>query len=416
MNSVELPIRKFPCPGCGADLDFDPGLGRLKCPYCDRKEAIPQTAAEIQVHDYEEYFSGKRTRLSRLAAAAVELDCPDCGAGIIFEPPDSAGQCPFCAANLSIAQTRLASATLAPEGIVPFGCDRATAKKQLQRWLNQRWLTPAGFRKLVQLDNLEGIYLPYWSYNFLTTTDYTARRMLTNKSGTVQRLFNNVLVPAIQSINLTRLQALRPWRGKNANALAANPVLSNLYSFLRDLVSRPVSPEVGQTSSFLLTLSHHPLQADLCVYSSAYLAGFKAQRPQISLKAGFETAQQQVKAEIDRAVRSRLGDKEHKILQQSTAYSAITFKLVLLPVWLCTYRYQNKRYQVIINGCTQKMQGDYPISKLRRFVAGTISIILFLTLWNFLPILFFLFLAVSPLIIIILSLHQQSRAKNSHSK
>ena len=367
MNSAQLPIRKFPCPGCGADLDFDPGIGRLKCPHCNREEAIPQTAEEIQAHDYEEYFSGKRTRLSRLAAAAVELDCPDCGAGIIFEPPDSAGQCPFCAANLSIAQTRLASATLSPEGIVPFQCDRATAQKQLQRWLKQRWLAPFGFSRLVQPDKLEGVYLPHWTYDFQTTTRYTGSRYVyyggnenrQSTSGTVDCSFKGVLVPATTSVSSDCLQALRPWQGKDTK----HTFFTNLLSFLKELRLLFPVQFFNQPDGAV-----HPLQADLRLYSSAYLAGFKAQRPQVSLKAGFETSQKQVKTAINCAICDRLGGEQPFILGQSTAYSAITFKLVLLPLWLCAYRYQDKQYQVAINGCTQKLQGNYPISRSKRFL------------------------------------------------
>ncbi len=416
MNNVSLPIRKFPCPGCGADLDFNPQLGQLKCPYCDREEVIPQTAADIQAHDYEEYFSGKRTRLSQLAAAAVELDCPDCGAGMIFEPPDAAGQCPFCAANLSIAQTRLASATLAPEGIVPFGCERATAREQLQRWLQQRWFAPSGFRQLVQPDKLEGVYLPHWAYDFQTTTRYTGQRGKSvgdrtrwqNTSGVAHRSFQNILVPATTAVSADRLHALRPWRGKGTSALTKPTCSANLLSYVRQFLLLTPLKVYGP----VLDNAKQPLQANLHVYSSAYLAGFKAQRPQVSLKAGFETAQKQVQEAIKEAICLNIGGDRQRISEQSTTYSAVTFKLVLLPVWLCAYRYQGKRYQATINGCTQKLEGNYPISKHKRCTAIAISIIMLLTLWNIFPVLFFLLLMFGPGIIILFLFSQSSQTQN----
>lgn len=430
MSNSLLPIRKFPCPGCGADLDFDPSIGQLKCPYCSREEAIPQTAEEIQSHSYEEYFSGQRTRLSRLAATAVELDCPDCGAGLVFEPPDVAGRCPFCAANLAVAQTRLASPTLSPEGIVPFQCDRATARKQLQKWLKGRWLAPFGFSQLVQPDKMEGVYLPFWAYDFQTTTHYDGERgtyyyrnnerrtRWNNVSGIVNCSFQEVLVSATTALSAPRLQALRPWK-KDAHGSAVNPSSPTLIKLSENVkvyhFSQPgpgdpkqIAPPWGKRKQ-----SGEELQADLCAYSSAYLAGFKAQRYQMSLKDGFELAQDKVKKSIERAVCQDIGGDRQKIEQLSMAHSAITYKLVLLPVWLCAYRYRGKQYQVAINGCTQKLQGDYPISHLKRWalilLGAAISLPILLL---FLPILLSSFPLLIFAVLGIVDLIQRSRKQH----
>jgi len=423
MSHSPLPIRKFPCPGCGADLDFDPSIGQLKCPYCSREEAVPQTAEAIQAHSYEEYFSGgQRTRLSRLAETAVELDCPDCGAGLIFEPPDVAGRCPFCAANLAVAQTRLASPTLSPAGIVPFQCDRATTRKQLQHWLNSRWLAPFGFSKSVQPDTLEGVYLPFWMYDFQTAAHYAGKRgkvyyrdgrqatRWTLVSGIVNCSFNDVVIPATPALSPQRLRALSPW-AKDVPAPARNSFRSEFFSQLKDLrkSSRPISPK-EQTASLLAEENqfNQQLRANLCTYSSAYLAGFKAQRYQMSLDAGFESAQNKVKDVIERSVREDIGGDRQKMFQCSNAHSAITFKLVLLPVWLYAYRYRGKQYQVAINGCSQKLQGDYPISTLKRSlvrlfpvaIAVLAPLVLFLLLRGILLILWGLLLICLKLLVI----------------
>ena len=43
-------------------------------------------------------------------------------------------------------------------------------------------------------------------------------------------------------------------------------------------------------------------------------------------------------------------------------YSAITFKHLLLPVWISAYRFQDKIYQVLVNARTGEVQGARPYS------------------------------------------------------
>ena len=43
-------------------------------------------------------------------------------------------------------------------------------------------------------------------------------------------------------------------------------------------------------------------------------------------------------------------------------YSGQTFKHILVPVWLLTYNFGAKAFQVVVNGVTGRMAGDYPKS------------------------------------------------------
>ena len=281
---------------------------------------------------------------------------------------------------------------------------------------------------------MEGVYLPFWAYDFQTTTHYDGERgtyyyrsnerrtRWNNVSGIANCSFHEVLVPAATSLGTSRLQALRPWK-KDANGSAANsssPTLLKLsenvkvYHFSQPGSSDPKSGPKQVTPPWLKRKqSGEELQADLCAYSSAYLAGFKAQRYQVSLKDGFEIAQDKVKKSIDRAVFQDIGGDRQKIERLSIAHSAITYKLVLLPVWLCAYRYRGKQYQVAINGCTQKLQGDYPISHLKRWALILLGAAIALPiLLLFLPILLSSFPLVIFFVLGILDLIQRSRKQH----
>ena len=81
-------------------------------------------------------------------------------------------------------------------------------------------------------------------------------------------------------------------------------------------------------------------------------------------------------------IRQDIGGDEQRIHQVSTAYSAITFKHLLLPVWISAYRFQDRVYQVVVNARTGEVQGERPYSplKIAAFVVFLILIFFLLIL------------------------------------
>jgi hypothetical protein len=67
------------------------------------------------------------------------------------------------------------------------------------------------------------------------------------------------------------------------------------------------------------------------------------------------------------------GDTQRN-LEIFPAFSGRTFKHVLVPVWLLTYIYGNKPWQVVVNGYTGRMAGQYPKSPWK--IAALVLVIL----------------------------------------
>ena len=149
-------------------------------------------------------------------------------------------------------------------------------------------------------------------------------------SGRVDRSFDDILIPATTSVDCDRLNALEPWH----------------------------------------------LKESLRAYNSSYLAGFEAQRSQVSLPQGFESAKNVMAGTIRYDVCRDIGGDEQRVDTISTDYNAITFKHILLPVWLCAYRYQNQRYQVMVNARTAEVQGERPYSVWKITAAVVSGIVL----------------------------------------
>jgi hypothetical protein len=343
MNDPSSTIRRYRCPSCAADLIFEPKDGCLECPYCNRKEQIPASAAEIRENSYLDYLVAKPGQMQVLGSNAQEIQCTSCGALVTFTPPEVTGECSFCGARF-VNQPKSADPVIVPEALLPFSWTQSQALDRVKTWLSSRWFAPNALKQVARPDKLQGIYLPFWTYDSYTVSHYSGQRgeyyYVTETytetdsegkevtrtrqvrhtrwhpaSGTVSRWFDDVLIAASRALPRPRLDALQPW----------------------DL--RQLKP-----------------------YDPAFLAGYKAQRYQVPLEEGFQEAQEVMASKIREDVRRDIGGDEQIVDQIDTAYSGITFKHLLLPVWLTAYRFNQKVYQVMVNARTGEVQGERPFS------------------------------------------------------
>ena len=229
----------YPCSSCGADLLFEPQDGFLTCPYCGHKEAIAASQEQVQEQPYEQHLQIRPEQMATLAAGALEVQCQSCGAKSIFTPPEVAGRCDFCGVQI-VAQPKSADPILTPGGVLPFAVTQQQATGELRQWLSTRWFAPNGLKYFAQPDAIQGVYLPFWTYDTNTTTQYEGHRgeyyyvteTYTERdsqgrevqrtrqvrhtrwyptSGTVVDSFDDVLIPATLSLSPDRLTSLEPW-------------------------------------------------------------------------------------------------------------------------------------------------------------------------------------------------------------
>jgi hypothetical protein len=127
----------------------------------------------------------------------------------------------------------------------------------------------------------------------------------------------------------------------------------------------------------------HPWNLDqVVVYEPGYLSGFRVQRYQIELDQAFELTKPGMQPTIDAAIRRDIGGDDQRIHTQSTTYRNRTFKYLLLPVWIASYRHKTQSYQVMINGETGKVAGDHPYSVFKVLLAvGTTCLVALALLW-----------------------------------
>ena len=333
-------LGRFPCAHCGAVLKYAPGTTHLLCNYCGFENRIEYRAGVIQEFDLQEAL--RRLSKPRTEAPKPQIHCDECGAGFQFETNIHAGECPFCGSPIVAATAQ--NKPIQPKSLLPFRINEAEARQQFQRWIEGLWFTPNTVKKYARSESkLTGVYLPYWTFDSDTETDYVGERgdvyyvdqpiqvtrnnqvvteirrvpkiHWTPVSGHVSRFFDDVLIGASKSLPRKILDALQPW----------------------DL-------------------------EELIPYDENYLSGFRSEYYQVDLDEGFDYAKQVMDSVIYRDIAYDIGGDHQRIHQVRTRHRATTYKHCLLPVWSAAFRYRDKSYRFVINGRSGKVQGERPYS------------------------------------------------------
>ena len=342
MARPEAEGRLFPCEGCGADLRFHVGVQKLECPYCGYTKEIELPAdGAIAEQDLETVLAELAAKKSTDAAPPDtesdlnEVDCDACGATVAFTGTLTSSECPYCGVPIQRGNVHKALDRIPVDGVLPFLVPRAKARENLAKWVKSRWFAPNDFKKRGAKGKFNGVYLPYWTFDSMTSNRYAGMRgdhyyvtvgsgknrkrvrktRWSARSGSFQRFFDDVLVVAGRGLPRARLRDLEPW----------------------------------------------PL--DRCMpFDQQVLAGFMARTYDVELREGFATGRERMEAAIRDDVRRRIGGDVQKITSLDSQFAALTFKHLLLPVWMMAYRYRDKTYQVVVNAATGEVQGDRPWS------------------------------------------------------
>ena len=344
---------EFPCESCGSKLVFEPGQSQLRCPYCDHIQPIlPGDAGPVAEYDfYTARQHARRMRAADLAANGREWQCTGCGALSVTDKQSD--RCSFCDSPV-VVDTRQAE-VFAPESLLPFDVDEARAREVFGEWLRSLWFAPNDLVNKAKNEGIDGVYLPYWTYDATTTTHYSGQRgdhywvtetytdsegktqsrqvrktRWTWTSGVVHDLFDDVLICASRSLPAWLVQRLEPW---------------DLHG--------------------------------LTTYNPAYLSGFVAERYRVDLEDGFCEAKTRMEPEIRDSIRGDIGGDEQRISRLSTNYDQVRFKHFLLPLWISSFRYGDEVYRFVVNARTGEPAGERPWSaaKIAAAIVGGIALI-----------------------------------------
>ncbi len=351
------------CVGCGGNLKFAPGTEHLNCEYCGAKNEIKPAegvSTVIEENDFESFLNQAANSSDKKEVSTVK--CDNCGASTTLKPNIASSTCPYCDTALVIKNASTCS-IISPKYVLPFKIERKAANESFIKWVGGLWFAPGDLKKYAanSAEKLNGVYMPFWTYDTDTTTRYTGMRgdhyyvtesytdsqgksqtrsvqktRWSGASGTVNNNFDDVLVCASHSLPEKLVHALEPW---DLPALAG--------------------------------------------YDDRYLSGFVTESYQLGLKEGFDSAKQIMAPTIRTTICSDIGGDVQQVTTQSSDYDNIKFKHILLPLWISAYRYNNKVYRFMINARTGEVQGERPWSTAKIVLCVLGAIVIGVGVWYF---------------------------------
>jgi DNA-directed RNA polymerase subunit RPC12/RpoP len=327
--------RRFPCKGCGAALLFQPGSDTLACPHCRHVEKIPTTAEEIEEFSFNDYL-GKARR--GIGGGGRDARCTACGAVVRLSAESAATRCAFCGTPLVEEVEGIGGADVRPEAVAPFRIDASQAQQRFRIWVARLWFAPAALAREARGTRAQGIYRAYWTFDAHTVSRYRGER------GDAR--YTTVPVTTwVRGRAVVRMQTVRTvtWSWREGTHAA----------FFDDVLV-----PAGRDRS----VACHFSPRALVPYAPEFLSGFEAERPSTTPEEGWTEAKEIVAAEIHGACCREIGGDEQRSVRVDTAYRGITFKLVLLPAYLASYRYGERVYRFHVDGQTGAVHGERPWS------------------------------------------------------
>lgn len=332
--------RQFPCSSCGAPLVWSPGDATQRCTACGQTVSAPAAAA-VREFDYASFARSLGNEAPQEERLVVS--CAGCGGETTFNPNVIAGRCAFC--DSAITAQAQSKRFIKPHCVLPFKVTREQALSSFGKWLSTRWFAPGALKRMARADSqrLRGVYLPFWTYDAETTTAYEGLRgdyYYETESYTTEENGRTV----------TKTRQVRHTRWRQASGRVANSfddiLIAASESVPRELVTK---------------LEPWGLES-VVPYTDEYLAGFECESYQLPLEGGFDAARGIMATVIEATIISDIGGDEQRVNDRQTEYRDVTFKHLLLPLWLCTYRYRDKVFRFVVNARTGEVQGERPWS------------------------------------------------------
>ena len=342
------------CPNCAGTLVYDPETKGILCNFCGYTKAMP-TAQELSPVEEMNFEEAKSRASYDWGTNKKSVICQSCSGVSIYDSLETAAICPFCGStNIMPAQ---ANDSIAPGGVCPFEIPLKSAGSLFSRWLKSRIFTPSAAKKQAKPEAFKGIYLPYWTFDAMTHSDFTGQ------AGYDKRVKRG-----------DQWETVTDWK----------PVAGSYDEFIDDQLivgsKRHENSGIRKAEPFDFT--------KLVPYNPELIAGFVAERYSIGLDEAWNGAQRMIEQRLEYSIQGHIRERWHadraSRVSFKTKFSQMTYKYILVPVWISSFMYKGKNYQFVVNGQTGKVGGKAPISALRVAIAilagiALLAFVLYLT-------------------------------------
>ena len=344
-------LQEYKCPCCGGAIAFDSKIQKMKCPYCDTEfemDALKGYDAELQNEQTDDMewdtSAGSEWQEGETDGLRTYV-CKSCGGEIVGDANTAATSCPFCD-NPIVMMGQFAGA-LKPDLVIPFKLDKKAAKEGLKKHLTGKRLLPKIFKDQNHIDEIKGIYVPFWLF------DADAEADIRYKGTTV-----------------------RTWSDSDYNYTQ-----TSYYSILRGgrigFERVPVDGSSKMEDDLMESIEPYDFK-DAVDFQTAYLAGYLADKYDVNAEESIGHANRRIRQSTEDAFRATVKGYSGVVVENSNVrLENSRVKYALYPVWILNTTWQGKKYRFAMNGQTGKFVGNLPTDKgayVRWFVGLTAGI------------------------------------------
>ncbi|MBT2750162.1 MULTISPECIES: hypothetical protein [unclassified Lysobacter] len=356
-------VGKHPCPECGGDLQWNAAKQSLACPYCGTivpwspaQEAQGEQVAELDlVKALAEHPADQRGYGDD--AQRREVQCRSCKAISVFVDGKVADRCEFCGSPSIIDHQSLGDA-VTPQSLLPFKISDGQVRDSIRKWYGTRWFAPNRLKSAALTDTLKGIYLPYWTFDAHVAASWTA------EAG-----YHYYESESYSENGERKTRQVQRTRWEDASG--------SLQHFFDDEL---VPGTVGVHQDLLRQIGTFPTTTDLKAYSPEFVRGWLVERYQVDLRQAAQRGEASMQEQTRALCSADVPGDTQRNLQVQASFRGRTFKHILVPVWLVSYTYGSRSFQVLANGYTGQIAGERPYSWVKIFFASLAALIVAMVL------------------------------------
>ena len=312
-------IKEFKCPNCGGKIEFDTTTQKMKCPYCDG------------VFDPEVFDAGNEFVLTNEPWVDNDLilySCNSCGGQIMADKDTVASSCPYCG-NPVVNKGNVTGA-LKPKKIIPFKYDKQAAKDNYRKFLKGKTLLPNKFRSETTIDEIKGIYVPYWIF------DGKARAHIWFDATKVRRWSEG-------QDDVVETSHYKLYR---SGSVVFSKIPVDGTDKIEDIITESIEPfDYKESKDF----------------NENYLSGYYADKFNVDANSSRTKANNRIANSVPDLF-AKTTAMYDTCIASSSNISIINGnqEYVMYPVWLLNVKYMGKMYTFAMNGQTGKFIGELP--------------------------------------------------------
>lgn len=330
-------LNEYKCPCCGGAIAFDVQTQNLKCPYCDT-EFEPETLKSYDEDlntSVESEMEWESTAGGEWAEGETEgmriYICDSCGGEIIGDETLAAAKCPYCD-NPVVMKGQFAG-SLKPDYVIPFKLDKKAAKEGLKKHLSGKRLLPKIFKDENHIDEIRGIYVPFWLFDADVDADVRYRATRVHSWSDPNFIYTKTSFFSVTrggSIGFSKIPV-------DGSEKMANELMESIEPF-----------DFSQAVDF----------------QTAYLAGYLADKYDVSEEESISRANERVRNTTEQTFASTVQGYA-TVVPESVGIKLKngSAKYALYPVWILNTTWEGKKYTFAMNGQTGKFVGDLPLDK-----------------------------------------------------